>query len=66
MAVKAIHIEAHVFPTDWQDTPAGKEEVARIREFTNRLEALAQEMLPGASFKMTITEERQREVRGGR
>ena len=63
---KAIHIEAHVYPTTLQDTVAGQEEVEAIRSFVKAIEDAAKKHLPYAGHNLTITEERVSDIRGGR
>ena len=64
--IKAIHIEAHIYPTTLQDTQAGKDELQAIRDFIDGIGKLAEEKLPFASHSITITEERTRKIKGGR
>lgn len=63
---RAVHIEAHVYPTTMQDTPAGKEEVAAIADFIRAIESAAAKYLPYAGHTIKIVEERVSEIRGGR
>ena len=63
---KAIHIEAHIFPTSLQDTPAGKEDVEKVHDFINAVEAAAAKFMPYAGHEIKITEERVSATRGGR
>jgi hypothetical protein len=63
---KAIHIEAHIFPTSLQDTLAGEEEVKKVHDFIQAVEAAAAKFMPHAGHEIKITEERVSETRGGR
>jgi hypothetical protein len=63
---KAIHIEAHIFPTSLQDTLAGEEEVEKVYDFIKAVEAAAAKFMPYAKHELKITEERVSATRGGR
>lgn len=64
MTVKFIHLEASIYPTTMQNVPAGVEEVEKIWQFVNAVEAAAKKYLPFAPHKITITEQRNHEIRG--
>ena len=57
--IKAIHIEAHIYPTTMQEVPAGKDELTAIENFTTEIRALAKKHLPGGRSVIKITEERE-------
>lgn len=66
MTIKAIHVAAVIYPDGVEGTQALAEEVRCAREFANAIEEYAKTFLRGASHKITITEERATEIRGGR
>ena len=55
--LRAIHIKSHIYFTTMQDTPAGKQEIEKGREFIRAIEEAASKFLPSGRHSLKIKEE---------